>query len=301
MKKILLGKSDLEVSVLGLGAINFGTTTSEELSFQLMKEYLANGGNFIDTANNYAVWNGGDGNESERILGKWLQKNGHRSDLVIATKAGALTKNAGTGDFSGMEGLSRSVIIHSVKNSLHNLQTDYIDLFYLHVDDFLTPQEETLEALNDLIKEGLIKEIGCSNFTAWRIEHARSICQKNDYKFFCAVQQRYSYLCPTVDADFYPQLATNRDLENYLEFYKDLTMVAYSPLLNGQYNQKEIIDYRYDTYSNKAKLEKLLLEQSDPNTWVLNYIMEQFGGSVSLLTTSSIEHLSCTMQSELWK
>lgn len=198
-----------------------------------------------------------------------------------------------------MEGLSRSVIMNSVKKSLQCLNTDYIDLLYLHVDDYKTPQEETLETLNELIKQGLIKEIGCSNFTSWRIEKARNICKKYNYKFFCTVEQRYSYLSPTIDSEFYPQIPLNYDLKEYLNYYKDLTLVAYSPLLNGQYSNHEIVDERYDTLINKNKLAQLLEVEMNPNTWVLNYIVKQFGGSVALVTSSKIEHLVQILESNI--
>ena len=88
--------------------------------------------------------------------------------------------------------------------------------------------------MNELIDKGLIKEIGCSNFRTWRIESARNICMKNYYRFFCAVQQRYSYLAPTIDSDFFPQVPADKELESYIEYHKDMTLVAYSPLLGGQ-------------------------------------------------------------------
>jgi aryl-alcohol dehydrogenase-like predicted oxidoreductase len=301
MKKTLLGNSSLNVSILGLGTINFGTTTSEEDSFKIMDQYVANGGNFIDTANNYAVWNGGNGSESEKAIGKWLQKNNNRSSLIIATKLGALPQNSSNQDFSNMQGLSRTVILESVKKSLYNLKTQYIDLLYLHVDDYNTPQEETLGTLNEMIKEGLIKEIGCSNFRTWRIESARNICLKYNYKFFCAVQQRYSYLNPTIDANFFPQVVADQGLAEYIKWYNDLTLVAYSVLLKGQYNQKGIEKDAYKTNNNELKLNKLLDEESDPNSWVLNYVTKQFGGSVALFTTSKVNHLVSILKSDVWK
>lgn len=301
MKKIQLGKSGINASVIGLGAINFGTTISEDTAFKLMDNYVLNGGNLIDTANNYAVWNGGDGSESEKTIGKWIKKTGKNKDFFISTKLGALPKASNKTDFSDMQGLSRSVIMDSVNKSLDNLNVDCIDLLYLHVDDFNTPQEETLGTLNELIDKGLIKEIGCSNFTTWRIESARNICLKNNYKFFCAVQQRFSYLSPTIDSDFFPQVPASIELESYINYHKDLTLVAYSPLLHGQYNTDKIKKDEYKTYFNEIKLKKLLNEQSDPNSYVLNYINTQFGGSVALVSTSKVDHLNNIMQSKFFK
>lgn len=301
MKKIQIGKSSLNASVLGLGAINFGTTVSEKNAFKLIDAYVENGGNLIDTSNNYAVWNGGNGSESEKTIGKWIKKNGKNKDLVIATKLGALPKENGKKDFSSMQGLSRPVIIDSVNKSLDNLNIDCIDLLYLHVDDFNTPQEETLGTLNELINKGLIREIGCSNFRTWRIESARNICLKNNYKFFSAVQQRFSYLAPTIDSNFFPQVPMSQELETYIDYHKDLTLVAYSPLLGGQYNTSEIKKDEYKTYFNEIKLKKLLNEQADPNSYVLNYITERFGGSIALFTSSNIDHINNIMKSEFFK
>ncbi|MGM9935274.1 MAG: aldo/keto reductase [Clostridium sp.] len=301
MRKVQIGKSFIHSSVIGLGAINFGTKIDEDTAFKLIDNYILNGGNIIDTSNNYAVWNGGDGSESEKTIGKWIKKNGKSSDIYIATKLGALPKENGKKDFSEMQGLSRQVIIDSVNKSLENLNIDCIDLLYLHVDDFNTPQEETLGTLNELIDKGLIKEIGCSNFRTWRIESARNICMKNNYRFFCAVQQRYSYLAPTIDSDFFPQVPADKELESYIEYHKDMTLVAYSPLLGGQYNRSQIIKDEYKTYFNEMKLKKLLKEQSDPNSYVLNYISNRFGGSIALLTTSNVKHLDDIMKSEYFR
>ena len=295
LKKIKLGHSSLEVSIIGLGAINFGTTTDEKTSFDMLDKYVEHGGNFIDTANNYAVWNGGDGSESEKTIGKWLEKRSDRENLVISTKLGALPKDMATKDFSNMQGLSRNVIVESVNKSLENLKTDVIDLLYMHVDDDETPQEETLETLNELIKNGLVKEIGCSNFRTWRIESARQICEKYRYKFFCAVQQRFSYLAPVSDADFYPQVAYNQELQSYINWYKDLTLVAYSPLLGGQYIKTSIESDAYKTLYNEQKLKDLIRDQNDPNVWVLNFITKQHGGSVALYTTTKVAHLEHMM------
>lgn len=297
MNKVKLGKSDLIVSELGLGCINFGSHTDEKTSFELMDTYYENGGNFFDTSNNYIFWDGFTGSESEKTIGKWFKQNGKRKDIILATKMGALPKDQSSIDFSNMQGLARKTIIESVERSLINLNTDYIDLLYLHVDDYSTPQEETLETLDEIVKKGLIKEIGCSNFRTWRVESARNVCCKYGYKFFCAIQQRYSYLSPCLDADFFPQVTADKGLEEYINFYKDITMVAHTPLLYGLYTKNGIIDQEaYDTHYNRAKLNKLLKEEDQPIPWVLKYISKQFGGCVVLSTTSNKEHLLNNMK-----
>lgn len=108
-------------------------------------------------------------------------------------------------------------------------------------------------------------------------------------------------MSPTIDANFFPQVVAGQELEEYIKYYNDLTLVAYSPLLSGQYNKKEIKKDDYKTIYNQIKLNKLLDEQLDPNSWVLKYITEQFGGSVALITTSKIKHLTDIIQSGVWK
>lgn len=309
MKKINLGKSDLMVSQLGLGCINFGTTTSEKDSFKIMDAYVEHGGNHFDTANNYAVWNTGTagGHDSEKVIGKWFAESGLRERVVLATKIGALAA-AGTKDFLSVEGLSAKVIKKAVEDSLFALKCEYIDLLYLHIDDFKTPQEETLRALNDLVEDGVVREIGCSNFRPWRIETARQICLENDFAFFCAVQQRFSYLAPASDADFSPQVTADKALDEYINFYKDITMVAHTPLLHGIFSQLNnenadivIENEAYDTASNRKKLAVLKVELKkagvkNPIPWLLSWSTKQFSGSVVLTTTSDPHHLIETMK-----
>ena len=294
MKKIRLGCSDLYVSRLGLGCINFGTLTDEKTAFDIIDGYLEKDGNMLDTANNYAIWNGGDGRSSERTIGKWIKNNpGRREEFVLATKLGALSKNAGAG-FDDMQGTDRKTIIEETEKSLHTMNIDHIDLLYLHVDDFQTPQEETMSALTEVNKKGCVKNIGCSNFRTWRIERARQICSENDYPFFCAVQQRYSYFQPVADADFGVQIAADNELKNYIGFYKDITLVSHTSLLHGAYFKENIEDSLYDTKQNREQLQKLKT-MKNPAAWVLKYITEQYGGCVVLFTTNSREHLSANM------
>lgn len=291
MRKIRLGATDYKVSVLGLGCINFGTTTKEAQAFRLMDKYVELGGNLFDTSNNYAVWNGGEGRDSERVIGKWLKNNKTvRSDIFLCTKLGARGEDGSSG-FEAMQGTSRKVILSEVDKSLDTLHTDYLDMLYLHVEDMKTSQEETMEALAEVIKKGYIKTIGCSNFRTWRIEKAREICRKQGLPFFSAVQQRYSYLQPVMDADFGVQINADKELESYLDYYKDMTMVSHTPLLYGAYFNNKIEDEQYDTLMNHKRLMKVQESGINPVHFVLKDITSQYGGSIALVTTNSVEHL----------
>lgn len=294
MRKIKLGCSELYVSQLGLGCINFGTSTDEQTSFDIIDCYLEKGGNMLDTANNYAIWNGDDGRSSERTIGKWIKNNPERrKDFVLATKLGALPKDAAKG-FDDMQGTDRKTILEETEKSLYTMNTDYIDLLYLHIDDFNTPQEEVMSALAEMINKGWVKNICCSNFRTWRIEKARQICSNNNYPFFCAVQQRYSYFQPVADANFGVQIYADNELKSYIDYYKDLTLVSHTSLLFGAYFKDNIDDNAYDTKQNLERL-KNLKKENNPAVWVLKYITEQFGGSIALFTTNNKEHLCSNM------
>jgi len=163
MEKRRLGKSSIEVAPLTFGGNVFGWTADAAMSFRLLDGFLAAGFNFIDTANVYARWvPGNTGGESETIIGNWLKARGNRDKVVIATKLGA---DMGPGG----KGLSRAYMMRAVEDSLHRLQTDYIDLYQSHRDDPETPIEETLAAYQTLIQQGKVRAIGASNFTAARL------------------------------------------------------------------------------------------------------------------------------------
>lgn len=292
MNKIKLGRSDLKVSQLGLGCISFGTSVTKEKSFEIMDNYTKLGGNFLDTANNYSFWaENGEGGESERVIGEWMNARGNRNKIVLATKIGGLPNKQGPQDFTNMQGNSRDVLLLEVDKCLERLQTNYIDLLYLHIDDRSTDLEETMLALDELKKSGKIKYYGASNFKTWRLEHARNICKRNKIDYFSAVQQRFSYLTPITDYDSGVQQFVNDEFTDYIKTYNDFTLVAYSIMLEGQYRNKDILNIGYDTKLNRDKLHKLLNEKESPGPWVYNWVCEQFNGSVALVTTSSVNHL----------
>src|SRR5215831_9569243 len=155
-----LGHSGLEVAPLALGGNVFGWTADEPTSFKILDAFVAAGFNLVDTADVYSRWAPGhQGGESETILGRWLRQSGKRGQVVIATKVGM---EMGPGE----KGLSRAYILRAVERSLRRLQTDHIDLYQSHADDESTPLEETLGAFADLIKQGKVRGIGASNYSA---------------------------------------------------------------------------------------------------------------------------------------
>lgn len=164
-----LGQTGLKVSELCLGSMQFGWSADEPLSFQILSAANEAGINFIDTADVYSRWAPGNpGGVAESIIGKWHTQNKiPRDKLVIATKV-----RGRMGDGPNDEGLSRTHILNAVEASLRRLQTDYIDLYQTHFFDENTPIEETLNALNDLVRQGKVRYIGCSNYPAWRLTEA---------------------------------------------------------------------------------------------------------------------------------
>jgi aryl-alcohol dehydrogenase-like predicted oxidoreductase len=134
MKKVSLAGT--EVSALCLGTMYFGNKESEETSFALLDQYVDAGGSFLDTSNNYAFWvEGCIGDESERLLGRWMKDRNNRNSIFLATKVGARPSYVGAPWPEGMQGISAKVILENVEQSLERLQTDYIDLYYAHIDD----------------------------------------------------------------------------------------------------------------------------------------------------------------------
>src|SRR6202012_786381 len=164
MEKRELGKSGIQVDPFCFGGNVFGWTADEKKSFELLDAYVDQGLEFIDTADVYSKWvPGNKGGESEAIIGKWLKRSGKRDQVIIATKVG---KPMGP----DKKGLSGKYITQAVEDSLKRLQTDYIDLYQSHDDDKTTPLAETLETFNDLIKQGKVRAIGASNYSAARLK-----------------------------------------------------------------------------------------------------------------------------------
>lgn len=186
MEKRQLGQSDLNVAPLTLGGNVFGWTIGEARSFEILDGFTAAGFNLIDTADVYSRWApGNEGGESETIIGNWMKARGNRDQVIIATKVGA---DMG----KGKKDLSRSYILQAAEDSLRRLQTDHIDLYQTHWDDDTTPVEETLEAYQQLIKEGKVRWIGASNLSPERLLASLQASEQQGLPRYQSFQPHYN-------------------------------------------------------------------------------------------------------------
>ena len=185
MEQRRLGKSDLKVAPLVLGGNVFGWTADEATSFKLLDAFVAGGFNMVDTADVYSRWAPAGGGASETVIGKWLAQGGKRDKIVLATKLGSEMGE-------GMKGLSAKYMVEAVEASLKRLQTDYIDLYQSHRDDPDTPQEETAEAFDRLVKAGKVRAIGSSNFTPERLKSALEISEAKGLARYNSEQPLYN-------------------------------------------------------------------------------------------------------------
>ncbi len=205
-----LGKTGMQVSELCLGAMTFGREADEATSFQMLDQFVEAGGNFIDTANVYST--GG----SEELLGRWF-KGKQRDDIVLATKV-RFNMGAGPND----HGLSRKHILSAVEASLRRLNTDYIDLYQVHMWDPKTPLEETLETLDGLVKAGKVRYIGASNFAAWHLQKAVDLSIQHGWEQFSCLQPLYNLLDRETEWELIP-ICQN----------EGLGVIPWSPLRGG--------------------------------------------------------------------
>jgi aryl-alcohol dehydrogenase-like predicted oxidoreductase len=227
MKKRQLGKSGIEVAPLMLGGNVFGWTADEPTSFKILDAFVDAGLNFIDTADSYSTWvPGHQGGESETIIGNWFKHSGKRNQVVIATKVGSEIPGQG-------KGLSKAWIMRQVEASLKRLQTDHVDLYQSHRDDPTTPVEETLEAYAQLIQQGEVRAIGCSNFTAERTNESLAASSKHGWPRYESLQPHYN---------LYERAAYETTLEP-LASQEKLGVIPYyslaSGFLSGKYRSQD--------------------------------------------------------------
>jgi aryl-alcohol dehydrogenase-like predicted oxidoreductase len=214
-----LGQSGLLVSELCLGTMTFGREADEQASVDMIRRFVAAGGNFIDTADVYS-----DG-VSEEITGRAIRDM--RDEIVLATKVcGRMA------DGPNDAGLSRKHILKGVEDSLRRLGTDYVDLYQCHAWDAKTPIQETLETLSDLVHQGKVRYIGCSNFTGWQIMASGCVSEANGLVNFASLQPQYSVVERSIEYEVVPAC-----------LQQGLGLIPWGPLgggfLSGKYRRGE--------------------------------------------------------------
>lgn len=254
-----LGSTGLKVSELCLGTMQFGWTADEDLALKILNAALEEGINFIDTADVYSRWVAGNpGGVAETTIGKWMKHEGiHREQIVIATKV-----RGRMGDGPNDEGLSRAHIFNAVEASLKRLGTDYLDLYQSHFFDENTPIDETLRAYDDLIRQGKVRYIGCSNYPAWRLMEALWTSDRLGLARYASLQPHYNLVHR---AEF------ERELADVCRKY-GLGVIPYSPLAAGFLTGK----YRKDRVPESARAARASAYFSDKN-WALLEKMEAIG------------------------
>ena len=260
----LLGKSGLRVSEISLGTMTFGEDwgwgSPKDEARKIYDAYRDAGGNFIDTANLYT--NG----TSETFVGEFMRD--HRDSIVLATKY----TNAAPGTDANAAGNQRKNMVQAIEASLRRLKTDYIDLYWLHNWDRLTPAEEIMRAFDDLVRQGKVLYIGISDAPAWWVAHANTLAELRGWTEFIGLQIEYSLIERTVERELIPMAKA-----------LNIGLVAWSPLagglLSGKYHGGAAKDARYTQEMGKAFLRTG--ERVDRIVAALQKVSQQVGRSAA--------------------
>ena len=220
MRYTKLGNTGLKVSELCLGTMTFLWTSDEKTSFDVLSAFMEAGGNFMDTADVYSRWvPGNPGGTAETVMGKWLKAtNTPRERVIWATKGRSVM-----GDQPNDQGASRVHLTKALEDSLRRLQTDYVDLYQIHWPDYDTPHEETLRALDDLVRAGKVRYIGASNYPAWWLTKSLWVSDVRNLVRFESLQPHYNLMHR---AEF------ERELQPLCKDQR-IGVIPYSPLAGG--------------------------------------------------------------------
>jgi aryl-alcohol dehydrogenase-like predicted oxidoreductase len=272
--------TDLKVSALCLGAGPFGTDVPRDVAFAMMDRFYEAGGNMLDTARVYAVWLPNGANVSERTLGEWINHNGLRDQVYISTKGAH--PDLSTMHISRM---SPQDISHDISQSLHYLQTDRIDLYWLHRDAIEVPVSEIIDALNTHVRAGQIRYLGCSNWTAARIREANDYAQKHNLAGFVGNQPLWSLAKPNPEAINDKTLVLMGDAD--IAFHRETGFMAmpYTSQAKGYFTKlaegglKDNVKRQYDSATNQERYRRAteLAKRYDVSitTISLSYLMSQ--------------------------
>jgi aryl-alcohol dehydrogenase-like predicted oxidoreductase len=225
---VAIGNSNLDIFPLALGGNTFGWTSDEKASFEILDAFTAGEGNFIDTADSYSAFaDGNSGGESETIIGKWTAARGNRDDVVIATKVSQHPE---------FKGLAPKNIAAAAEASLKRLQSDHIDVYYAHYDDENTPLVESLAAFDQLVKDGKVRYVAISNYSADRIREWVSLADEHDFAKPIALQPHYNLVTRREYETELAPLAT----DNNLGVFPYFSLAA--GFLTGKYRTREDLE-----------------------------------------------------------
>jgi aryl-alcohol dehydrogenase-like predicted oxidoreductase len=216
MEIVSLGKSGLKVSRVCLGTMTFGREADETASFAIMDYFVEHGGTFLDTANAYST------GATESVVGRWLKARANRHGVVLATK---VFGQMGSGPNDA--GLSRIHIQQAVEASLLRLQTDVIDLYQIHRWDPTVPIEETMDVLDDLVRQGKVRYVGCSNVRAYQLQYCLDYSRAHGRSPFISLQPAYNALNRAIEAELLPLCAE-----------QGIGVMSYNPLAGGMLTGK---------------------------------------------------------------
>ncbi len=287
---------DLSVFPLSFGGNVFGWTANEAESFKVLDAFVEAGGNFIDTADVYSAWvPGNQGGESETILGNWFASRGNRSDIVLATKVG--------GGVPEPRGLTSSAIKSGVEESLQRLRTDYIDLYYTHYDDPSVPVEEIITTLDELVREGKVREIAASNVSPERLEALLTFSAQENLARYVALQPHYNLVSRDTFEGELADVAARHGLAT-LPYY-----ALASGFLTGKYRPGVAVDSPRSTgaakYLETERGQKVLAALDDvaanhgaqPATVALAWLLAQPTVVAPIASASRVDQLPALLAS----
>lgn len=303
MEYRFLGRTGLRVSELCLGAMTFGREATEEESCRMMDAFVDAGGNFIDTADVYSQ------GISEEVVGRWM-KGRRRDDLVLATKV-RFPMGQGPNDV----GLSRKHILSGVENSLRRLQSEYIDLYQVHMWDDAAPLEETLATLDSLVQSGKVRYIGASNYAAWQLQKSIDISKFSGWEPYACLQPLYNLLDREIEFELVPVCQN-----------EGVGIIPWSPLrggwLSGKYRRgmqsppqntrveeasRHGWSESWEAYANEhtwSVLDALFAVADEagksPAQVALRWLLQQPGVTAPIIGARTLEHLNTNLGAEGW-
>src|SRR5690625_1203868 len=289
MKKRTLGRSGIEIAPIVFGGNVFGWTADEARSFELLDRFVERGFNAIDTADSYSAWAPGlSGGESETVLGKWLAKRGRRDDIVLMTKVGM---------WEPRKGLSAANIEAAVNDSLKRLGTDYIDIYFAHIDDEQVPLEETMTAFDKLVKAGKVRALGASNYSAERLREALNVSKEQGLARYEVIQPLYNLH----DRDDFESELANLAQEQQIGVVSYFSLA--SGFLTGKYRKVEDLpgsaraDFmqQYVTGRGQRILHELLAVSDElsarPAQVALAWLLSRPGVTAPIASATKLEQL----------